>query len=157
MTVFDEPMLGQSALGPLLPSCPSICHRRRVLPQTYGSRVGATENEPQGHGRNRRRPGSVKSVLSENKMDAASRRLLLMSFKGIGKSIQMIRAPTQRRRPAHHPDEFPAGYSLAGCSPALPASASPAGVDSAASFCPTLGNVSYEEPMKRIALKIKTV
>ncbi len=29
--------------------------------------------------------------------------------------------------PAHRLDEFPAGYSSAGCSPALPASASPAG------------------------------
>src|SRR5690242_6037476 len=29
--------------------------------------------------------------------------------------------------PAHRLDEFPAGYSLAGCSPAEPASASPAG------------------------------
>src|SRR5512146_2529353 len=28
--------------------------------------------------------------------------------------------------PAHRPDEFPAGYSSAGCSPAGPASASPA-------------------------------
>src|SRR5205809_5901503 len=34
--------------------------------------------------------------------------------------------------PAHHSDEFPAGYSLAGCSPALPASASPAAAESAA-------------------------
>src|SRR5437762_12578825 len=31
------------------------------------------------------------------------------------------------RAPAHRLDEFPAGYSLAGCSPAGPASASPAG------------------------------
>src|SRR5208282_5122492 len=31
------------------------------------------------------------------------------------------------RAPAHRWDEFPAGYSLAGCSPAEPASASPAG------------------------------
>ncbi len=31
------------------------------------------------------------------------------------------------RAPAHRNDEFPAGYSSAGCSPALPASASPAG------------------------------
>jgi hypothetical protein len=31
--------------------------------------------------------------------------------------------------PAHHSDEFPAGYSLTGCSPALPISASPAGVE----------------------------
>ncbi len=29
--------------------------------------------------------------------------------------------------PTHRLDEFPAGYSLAGCSPAEPASASPAG------------------------------
>jgi hypothetical protein len=29
--------------------------------------------------------------------------------------------------PAHRLDEFPAGYSLAGCSPAVPASASPTG------------------------------
>ncbi|HYI94635.1 MAG TPA: hypothetical protein VEX68_13905, partial [Bryobacteraceae bacterium] len=29
------------------------------------------------------------------------------------------------RAPAHRLDEFPAGYSLAGCAPALPASASP--------------------------------
>jgi hypothetical protein len=28
---------------------------------------------------------------------------------------------------AHRTDEFPVGYSLAGCSPALPASASPTG------------------------------
>jgi|SRR3974390_1797704 len=33
----------------------------------------------------------------------------------------------QRRAPTHHRlNEFPAGYSLAGCSPAWPASASPA-------------------------------
>ncbi len=31
------------------------------------------------------------------------------------------------RAPAHRNDEFPAGYSLAGCAPAEPASASPAG------------------------------
>ena len=38
--------------------------------------------------------------------------------------------------PAHRLDEFPAGYSLAGCSPAEPASASPAGRQYAVkSFC----------------------
>jgi len=38
--------------------------------------------------------------------------------------------------PAHRLDEFPAGYSLAGCSPAWPASASPAGYEYAVqSFC----------------------
>jgi len=31
--------------------------------------------------------------------------------------------------PAHRLDEFPAGYSLAGCSPAWPASASPTGTE----------------------------
>jgi hypothetical protein len=65
-------------------------------------------------------------------LDAASRRSRLMSFKGMGKSIQMIRAPTQNAdAPAHHSDEFPAGYSLTGCSPALPVSALPAGLDHA--------------------------
>src|SRR5262245_51578309 len=59
-------------------------------------------------------------------MDAAPRRLYLMSFEGMGKSIRMIRAPTTRPTPQLIiPMSFPAGYSLAGCSPALPASASP--------------------------------
>jgi len=50
-----------------------------------------------------------------------------MSFKGIGKSIHPIGAPTRRPTPPpHRLDEFPAGYSSAGCSPAGPASASPA-------------------------------
>jgi hypothetical protein len=35
-------------------------------------------------------------------------------------------AITQDRAPAHRKDESPAGYSLAGCTPAEPASASPA-------------------------------
>ena len=34
--------------------------------------------------------------------------------------------PRRDRTPAHRLDEFSAGYSLAGCSPALPTSASPA-------------------------------
>lgn len=93
----------------------------------------------------------------ENKKEAASRRLLLMSFKGIGKSIQMIRAPTKRRRPAHHSDEFPAGYSLTGCSPALPVSASPAGIDYASGIAQLRGTSIFNgETMNRIALKIKT-
>jgi hypothetical protein len=37
----------------------------------------------------------------------------------------------KRRSPIHRLDEFPAGYSLTGCSPALPASALPAGIHSA--------------------------
>jgi DDE superfamily endonuclease len=38
------------------------------------------------------------------------------------------------RSPIHRLDEFPAGYSLAGCSPALPASASPVEIHSAAKW-----------------------
>jgi hypothetical protein len=62
--------------------------------------------------------------------DAARRQLLLMSFEGMRKSIRTIEAPVQNTdASAHLSDEFPAGYSLTGCSPALPASASPAGVE----------------------------
>ena len=48
---------------------------------------------------------------------------------------------------AHRFDEFPAGYSLAGCSPAEPASASPAGYsigekDGAGKLFPANGNLS---------------
>jgi hypothetical protein len=61
-----------------------------------------------------------------------------MSFKGIRKSIIATTgiAITDACRegaipadhaPAHRNDESPAGYSSAGCSPAVPASASPAG------------------------------
>ena len=47
----------------------------------------------------------------------------------------------------HRFDEFPAGYSLAGCSPAEPASASPAGYsivekDGAGNLFPANGNLS---------------
>jgi hypothetical protein len=67
----------------------------------------------------------------QSHMDAASRRHPLMSFEGMGKSIRTIEAPILKTDAStHRSDEFPAGYSLAGCSPALPASASPAGVDS---------------------------
>jgi hypothetical protein len=59
----------------------------------------------------------------------------LMSFKGMGKSIQTIEAPTNNADAStHRLDEFPAGYSLTGCSPALPVSASPADVDHAAAL-----------------------
>jgi hypothetical protein len=39
--------------------------------------------------------------------------------------------PTHGHPSAHRYDEFPAGYSLAGCAPAEPASASPAGAHGA--------------------------
>jgi hypothetical protein len=48
-----------------------------------------------------------------------------MSFLGIGKSIHPMRTPASPASPPHRSDEFPAGYSLAGCAPASPASASP--------------------------------
>src|SRR5579875_2910599 len=48
-----------------------------------------------------------------------------MSFLGIGKSIHPMRPPAPPASSPHRLDEFPAGYSLAGCAPALPASASP--------------------------------
>src|SRR5947199_10534251 len=38
-------------------------------------------------------------IPPEKNMDAASRRNFLMSFKGMGKSFQMIRAPTTRPTP----------------------------------------------------------
>src|SRR5437867_9938513 len=88
---------------------------------------------------------ALSPIPSEKNMDAASRRNFLMSFKGMGKSIQMIRAPTHETdAPAHHSDEFPAGYSLGGCSPALPASASPAGVDYASGVAQLRGIFNNE-------------
>jgi len=56
-----------------------------------------------------------------------------MSFEGMGKSIDPMLAGnagsgTRRTLPALIAvDESPAGYSLAGCAPAEPASASPTG------------------------------
>ena len=53
-----------------------------------------------------------------------------MSFLRYWGAIKMMyirrngRRHFRHARP-HHPDELPVGYSLAGCSPALPASASP--------------------------------
>ncbi len=45
------------------------------------------------------------------------------------------------------PDEFPAGYSLAGCAPAEPASASPAGSHLAAGSVP--GTIKSQRTAKR--------
>jgi hypothetical protein len=50
--------------------------------------------------------------------------------------------------PAHHSDEFPAGYSLTGCSPALPVSASPTGVDDAAGLAQVRGNLGRSQKKK---------
>src|SRR5262245_55037329 len=82
--------------------------------------------------------------------------VFLMSFKGMGKSIQTIEASVHNTdAPAHRLDEFPAGYSLTGCSPALPVSASPTDVDHAA----PCGQVREQrkETLKRIALITETV
>jgi hypothetical protein len=50
-----------------------------------------------------------------------------MSFPRHGEIYPFDEGATPRDRPpAHRNDEFPAGYSSAGCSPAWPASASPA-------------------------------
>jgi hypothetical protein len=40
-----------------------------------------------------------KMPVAKQNLDAAARRLYLMSFQGMGKSIQMIRAPTTRPTP----------------------------------------------------------
>jgi len=62
--------------------------------------------------------------------DAASRRLLLMSFEGIRKSIRTIEASNPRAdAPAHLRMSFQPALPLTGCSPALPASASPAALE----------------------------
>lgn len=45
---------------------------------------------------------------------------------------QSVRERRHHRARVHRFDEFPADYSLAGCTPALPASASPAGTHSVA-------------------------
>ena len=56
--------------------------------------------------------------------------LFLMSFKRHSEIYPNDRgADETASAPAHRLDEFPAGYSLKGCSPALPISASPAGVE----------------------------
>src|SRR5437762_7674950 len=70
-----------------------------------------------------------RTLLSARRNKDAARHFL-MSFEGMGKTIRTMEAPIQKAdAPAHLSDEFPAGYSLTGCSPALPASASPAGVE----------------------------
>jgi hypothetical protein len=101
--------------------------------------------------------GDSRDSPPESLKDAAARRLYLMSFKGMGKSIRMIEAPTHTAdAPAHLSDEFPAGYSLTSCSPASLASASPAGVDSAVGLAQLWGQFECKK-LNRIALKSKTV
>src|SRR5437667_5689920 len=68
-----------------------------------------------------------------------------MSFEGMSKTSRTIEAPTQKAdAPGHLSDEFPAGYSSTGCPPALPASASPAGVDYASGLAQLRGIFNNE-------------
>ena len=81
-------------------------------------------------------PGlGLRSRRVAQRRDGVTRTLGPMGFRGMRKSTVMPNAQprpwtatpasiARRRRPHHR--EFPAGYSLTGCSPAEPASASPA-------------------------------
>ena len=83
--------------------------------------------------------GRVSKARDKDK-EAASRQLLLMSFEGIRKSIRTMEAPAHNAdASAHLSDEFPAGYSLTGCSPAALVSASPAGIDDASAHVQVRG------------------
>ena len=96
-------------------------------------------------------------TLTRRNKDAASRRLYLMSFERHGEIYPNDKgADDKADAPAHHSNEFPAGYSLAVCSPALSASALPAAVDSAAGLAQLWG-LRLTEFINRIALKMKTV
>jgi hypothetical protein len=88
------------------------------------------------------------SVAQRNQKGCRFAPLLLMSFKGMRKSIRIMEASTETADASPHlSDEFPAGYSLTGCSPALPASASPAGVDSASEHSQVRGPLHVKETM----------
>ena len=73
-------------------------------------------------------------MLSTHNNPGNQRAMPIMGFQGSRKSTAMIctkppgqdRGPISVDRPPAHRSEFPAGYSSAGCSPAEPASASPA-------------------------------
>jgi hypothetical protein len=80
----------------------------------------------------------------------------LMSFEGMGKSIQTNGAPIRRPTPRSSLDEFPAGYSSTRCSPAELVSASPAGIQHDAALAQVRAYFN-EETMNKIASSIKTV
>src|SRR5437667_5679974 len=117
------------------------------------SRVLRSERSKTGYAQGRLRcrssfiahPGAKLFRPHNKNKDAASRRLLLMSFEGMSKTSRTIEAPTQKAdAPGHLSDEFPAGYSSTGCPPALPASASPAGVDYASGLAQLRGIFNNE-------------
>jgi putative transposase len=82
--------------------------------------------------------------------EAATRRFLLMSFKGIGKSIRAMESPISTANASPHlSNEFPAGYSLTRCSPAELVSASPAGLDDVSDSVQLRGFLSTIETENR--------
>ena len=84
-------------------------------------------------------------------MDAASRRLLLMSFKRHREIYPNGQGADQNAdAPAHH-----SGYSLTRCSPAALVSASLAGLNYARALAQL--RVPRAKTTNRIALKMKTV
>lgn len=84
--------------------------------------------------------GSGVPQFRDNDKDAALRPLLLISFKGMRKSIRTMETSTNAADvSAHLSDEFPASYSLTRCSPAELVSASPAGIDDASAQVPSQG------------------
>jgi len=74
---------------------------------------------------------------------------------GMEAAAIVVHADQNADAPAHHSDEFPAGYSLTRCSPAALVSASPAGPDDAIARAQL--RVLGGKTTKRIALKMKTV
>jgi len=62
-------------------------------------------------------------------------------------------ADLQADAPAHRSDEFPTGYSLTGCSPALPASASPVGVEHCSRSAQLKGLLETNEANSKTAIK----
>ena len=72
--------------------------------------------------------GRVRARAPDSKQGGRCAASFLMSFLRHGEISPFDEGVIpEDHAPAHRTDEFPAGYSLAGCSPALPASASPAG------------------------------
>src|SRR5688572_1760679 len=73
------------------------------------------------------------------------------------KSFQTIGRRPKADAPAPRLDEFPTGYSLTGCSPALPASALPAGVDITSEPCQVRGCFSTVKAVEvdRLTLNMK--
>jgi len=70
-------------------------------------------------------PAEFEANLDAQNKETATRRLSLMSFPRHPEIYPSDEDASIAGALAHRLDEFPVGYSLAGCAPALPASASP--------------------------------